>query len=228
MATEARRTCSAFGCKGAIVAKFMCDMHYRRVRDHGHAGPTTPDRGERAKHPLYSTWKGVMRAYRRECVPEWRDFWRFVGDVKVGPPQKRARFRREDDTKPFGPGNWFWLEVWRSEGDLKARADYMREYQRRLRVANPDYFLERDLRKSFGITVADYHAMHDRQGGVCAICRQPETMRINKRVCRLAIDHCHDTGKVRGLLCSKCNQGIGCFYHDASRLLAAVEYLKGT
>lgn len=67
------------------------------------------------------------------------------------------------------------------------------------------------------------------QGGVCAICGQPETI-VKKGgvVASLAIDHCHETGKVRGLLCGRCNLGIGCLRHDAETALAAAEYLRAT
>jgi hypothetical protein len=43
---------------------------------------------------------------------------------------------------------------------------------------------------------------------------------------RLAVDHCHDSNRVRGILCGNCNRGIGAFDHDPSRLAAAAEYLK--
>ena len=60
-----------------------------------------------------------------------------------------------------------------------------------------------------------------RQDGVCAICHQTcSTGRM------LAIDHDHDSGSVRGLLCSKCNPGIGFFQHDSARLESAIAYLK--
>jgi Recombination endonuclease VII len=73
----------------------------------------------------------------------------------------------------------------------------------------------------YGLTVDQYNAMAEAQGGVCYICRKPETVRT-----RLSVDHCHATGKVRGLLCLSCNNGLGWFQDDIGRMLAAVEYLK--
>lgn len=68
------------------------------------------------------------------------------------------------------------------------------------------------LRRRFGLTVEQYDAMLKAQDGVCAICEKPET-RKDKRTAtgftRLAVDHCHVTGKVRQLLCASCNRRVG-------------------
>jgi hypothetical protein len=71
----------------------------------------------------------------------------------------------------------------------------------------------------YGITPAVYEAMLQRQGGVCAICGE-----LSKRG-RLCIDHDPRTGRVRGLLCRKCNLGIGHFEDNADFLAQAIEYL---
>ena len=77
------------------------------------------------------------------------------------------------------------------------------------------------LKRLYGITVEEYDAMLERQGGVCAICAGEET-----RGQRLAVDHCHATGKVRGLLCFSCNTTLGKF-NDSQELLArAIKYLQ--
>lgn len=205
----------------------MCDLHYRRSRHHGNEHSSRPaDHGSRRKHPLYTAWNGLMRVYRLQCIPEWLDFWRFAADVPL-PEKDGSRFRRIRMDEPYGPGNWFWFEVERADGDPEKRREYARQRHRRLNAANPDHYLNKHLLKHFGITLDEYRAMLDRQGGVCAICREPETMRINGDLLRLSVDHCHDTGKVRGLLCCKCNQALGCFRHDVDRMLAAVDYLKG-
>lgn len=70
--------------------------------------------------------------------------------------------------------------------------------------------------------------MLKRQGGKCKICFSPET-RVSKdgTPFKLAIDHCHDTGEVRGLLCGTCNRGLGYFMDDAELLRTATLYLLG-
>lgn len=80
----------------------------------------------------------------------------------------------------------------------------------------------------YGITPEQFEAMLLAQEGVCAICRCAETQRhASGRLMLLAVDHVHDaTGKVRGLLCANCNQGIGCFRDDPKLLDSAIAYLE--
>jgi hypothetical protein len=69
--------------------------------------------------------------------------------------------------------------------------------------------------------------MHEKQGHVCAICGGRNTYSCTKKVdYDLYVDHCHSTGKVRGLLCNHCNRGIGLFKDDISNLERAILYLK--
>lgn len=73
--------------------------------------------------------------------------------------------------------------------------------------------------KKFGLTKEQYLQMHKAQGGTCAICKQEEIGR------RLAVDHCHTSGKVRGLLCAGCNTALGQMNDDPTLLRRAMEYL---
>lgn len=79
-----------------------------------------------------------------------------------------------------------------------------------------------ELKKCHGITVAEYEEIWNAQGGVCAICSNPQR---GSRVKRLVVDHDHKTGIRRGLLCDKCNRGIGLLLDDPEVLMAAVAYL---
>ena len=87
---------------------------------------------------------------------------------------------------------------------------------------------ERSLKQTFGISLAQYESMFDAQKGLCAICKNPETAKNNydKVTRRLAVDHCHTSGKIRALLCSACNTAIGLMNDDTARIQAAIEYLK--
>lgn len=87
------------------------------------------------------------------------------------------------------------------------------------RKANPEKRKDMALRSRFGITLAQYNELSDRQGGVCAVCRQPAV---------LAVDHCHTTGRIRGLLCMPCNTAIGQFRDDPGLLRAAATYVEET
>ena len=87
------------------------------------------------------------------------------------------------------------------------------------------YYRTKDWRKSFlkhyyGMALEDYDRLLAQQGGACAICRK----RPAKTLC---VDHCHSTGKIRGLLCRKCNLGIGHLDDSPSVMLAAIAYLWG-
>jgi hypothetical protein len=98
-------------------------------------------------------------------------------------------------------------------------------YQNAYRKLKPHIEKGRALRESFGLSLEEYQMMHDAQSGRCAICDSPESEARNGKVKMLAVDHCHKTGKIRGLLCSPCNQGIGKLKEDRNILLKAVEYL---
>lgn len=74
----------------------------------------------------------------------------------------------------------------------------------------------------YGITNDDYNTMFQEQGGKCKICNRHQ-MEFN---ISLAIDHDHQTGKVRGLLCGKCNAALGLFDDNITRLKSAIEYLN--
>lgn len=82
------------------------------------------------------------------------------------------------------------------------------------------------LKRKFGLTSDDYWDMMKAQDGVCAICGNPETQIQQGRVQPLGVDHNHDTGAVRGLLCAGCNNGIGRFRDDIELLKKAIEYLE--
>ena len=81
--------------------------------------------------------------------------------------------------------------------------------------------------KMYGITLDDYAAMLKSQAGVCAICKCVEVaLGKGGRVKPLAVDHDHDTGKVRGLLCHSCNHGLGVMRDNPALLRAAADYLE--
>ena len=81
---------------------------------------------------------------------------------------------------------------------------------------------EKRLIRWYGIKWADYEKMAQLQNWVCAICGSPPS---DKK--RLSVDHCHATGKVRGLLCHNCNIAIGLLKDDPNRFIKASEYLLG-
>ena len=76
--------------------------------------------------------------------------------------------------------------------------------------------------KRYGVTPDDYYEMLRVQGGLCAICRKPET--ASNKI--MSLDHCHTSGAVRGLLCHRCNSALGLFLDDVELLRNAISYLE--
>lgn len=82
------------------------------------------------------------------------------------------------------------------------------------------------LRRKYGITAEDYDRMLAAQGGGCAICgKQPEEQKRYGKY--LHVDHCHETGRIRGLLCDQHNLLIGRWDHDPVLLRRAADYIEG-
>ncbi len=106
------------------------------------------------------------------------------------------------------------------------RQKWARDWAKKNRI--PLQEKDRDLKRKFGITLDQYTEMLQTQGGVCALCGEPEKA-IDKRSGKpknLSVDHNHDTGKVRALLCTNCNHGIGSLQEDVTRLQKAIQYIE--
>lgn len=101
--------------------------------------------------------------------------------------------------------------------------ELVRTELRRHRELHPESVTIGNLRtacKRRGITEDAYYEILIEQDGLCAICREEPGAR------RLHIDHDHDTGRVRGLLCFNCNSGIGKFHDEPDKIEAAAEYVR--
>ena len=224
---EAQR-CGVVGCTRPVQAVGLCSMHYQRQWKHGSTEQRRPaDWGSKERHPLYKTWLTLRRNRRKDVVPEWcDDFWAFANEVQTRPDGKRAHLERKDPEQPLGPGNWYWREPLLSQDERDSKSEYMRKWHRAMRARNSDYTRALELRRRYGVTIEWYDAKLEAQGNVCAICGCKETSVIRGKVLRLAVDHDHDTGKVRGLLCADCNRAIGAMRHDTQRLRSAIAYLE--
>lgn len=91
------------------------------------------------------------------------------------------------------------MKEWRKKNPLRVKNNYLKRY---------------------GLTIEDYYALLEKQGGGCAICGKKDTW------FSLAVDHCHGRKIVRGLLCSQCNRGIGMFKDNPDLLEKAARYLR--
>lgn len=109
---------------------------------------------------------------------------------------------------------------WGRENSERVKAQNRARYRK-----DREKYLSRGLMqrlKEHGMTLADYEDLLAKQKGQCAICFSLPSPR--KRLC---VDHCHKTGKVRGLLCDACNKALGLFRDDPHRLKTAQKYLRG-
>lgn len=83
------------------------------------------------------------------------------------------------------------------------------------------------LKRTYGISLDDYHLMLEEQGHRCKLCGgEGFVMNAAHHKLKLVVDHCHGTGKIRGLLCHNCNRALGLLQDDVETLRKAIEYLK--
>jgi glycerol-3-phosphate dehydrogenase len=94
-----------------------------------------------------------------------------------------------------------------------------KQYERYLK--NMNTMRNNHLLKNYGIDSKKYEEILETQKGLCDICQNK-----NKNEHNLAVDHCMYTGKVRGLLCRRCNSGLGYFKHNVNIMKKVIEYLE--
>lgn len=121
---------------------------------------------------------------------------------------------------------------WRAVNNEALKANKKKYYQlnkekilqqnREKYAKDPNYFKDIDLKKTYGINLDQYNNLLSRQGESCAICKRPK----NEFTKALAVDHCHKTGKIRGLLCANCNRAVGNLKDSAVNAESAASYLR--
>lgn len=221
---KAEGPCSASDCDRMAEVKGMCGKHYRAFRHAARVEAGLPGAMKRGHH-LYSIW--FERKQRGSlCEPWAADFWAFVAAVGDRPGPNHL-LRRISTKRPYDLGNWEWIDALKREPGETKKAFNARKWASR-RQSDPDYEGRRWLMRKYGLTPADYQDMYLAQGGVCAICRQPETAVHHTSLApkALAVDHCHKTGKVRGLLCWHCNSVLGKVKDSVTILRSMVGYLE--
>lgn len=155
----------------------------------------------KADHEYYLKNKEARRAYSREYAEKNR--------AKIAASGKAWRLANQEHKKQAD-------KEWRLANAEQKRATNSEWYQ-----GNKDRYRAIDLKRNYGITVEYYDALDKQQAGKCAICGG-----VNKNGKRLAVDHEHKTGKVRGLLCLPCNLLLGNAEERVPVLVNAIEYLE--
>jgi hypothetical protein len=213
--------CKIEGCDRPVVCRGLCDAHRLREDHHGHLDPTRPqDWGAKSNHPLYQTWHQVRRYKGNiDYEPAWDDFWIFAKDIGDKPSSFHV-LKRIRKSEGFVLGNVRWVEH-------KPSKVAKNIYQKQWRANNPDKVRNSDFKRYYGITLDEFNQMHKDQNGLCAICGGEENA-VNpttQKIRNMAVDHCHETGKVRALLCTSCNSIIGHADDSVEVLKKAAQYL---
>jgi hypothetical protein len=94
------------------------------------------------------------------------------------------------------------------------------------RQANKESVFWAKRKMEYGITKEEFLKMKEEQNNLCAICKKPESRKRNNEIVSLCIDHNHETGYIRALLCSSCNSGIGYFKENIEVIKSAIKYLE--
>lgn len=123
-----------------------------------------------------------------------------------------------NETKP--KSEFFFKD--KAKGYLMPRCKVCERTRKRLTGDNGKCQRKSHLKNRYGITLDDYERMLKEQGSSCKLCgAHQSTLRR-----RLAVDHCHDTNRVRGLLCDDCNIALGKMKDNIETLYRAIDYLK--
>ena len=207
------RTCEFDGCLEPAVKRGYCDVHRKFLRRND---PRTA-----TKRKYESLWhdrksKGIL-------CEEWTDFDQFCAGIGERPSLSHSLMRK-DERQLYGPENFQWVQ----ENPRRKLPPKVNEWNAPSVIARRTKDCDRDKYGRYGITAAEYEKMHDRQDGKCAICELPET-RLESRtgnVMKLVVDHCHDTLKVRALLCWRCNIGLGVAKDSVKVLQKMIAYLE--
>ena len=145
-----------------------------------------------------------------------------IEDRRAKDRERTAKYRRENPEKV--------KEIQkRSQDRIKdnpERLSKLREWQSQYRENNRRALSDGERQRRFGITPERYSELLESQNGACAICKQPETATRLGKVKALAVDHCHQSGAIRGLLCADCNTGIGKLKENIDIFKSAIQYLE--
>lgn len=163
------------------------------------------------RHPLRWLWANIRSRHAGQCPASWELFDNFLGDVGERPTD-RHKLVRHDNALPYSRDNVKWQAPIMKDGASSKSREYARRWQ---------------LQKLFDMSLEEYQARFEAQGGLCFICRKSETARDRKgRVRPLAVDHCHNGGGVRDLLCNRCNHVLGLANDDIALIGGLIDYLK--
>lgn len=121
-----------------------------------------------------------------------------------------------------GHGKWYWRPTCtkcKSRRESALRNEWRNKYKKEHPEEWKRYRRNLQLKRYYKITIDDYEIMLEKQGGGCAICGKSESLRD------MPVDHCHEQGHIRGILCHWCNKGLGQFFDNPETLRKAADYI---
>lgn len=160
----------------------------------------------------YAKRREYRQKLKEECLEKYTAF---KEDGNRERRERRQRYKAEN------PEKYAALK----QQDLLERRRWNEKHPEAQRI----YSLKRKFDKHYGISIEDYERMYSDQWGMCAICGTQKKSAVKSNAGRgkvLCVDHCHDSGKVRHLLCGNCNTMLGMSNDDLFVLQNAVDYVK--
>lgn len=138
--------------------------------------------------------------------------------------RKRLYHTKEEELIAHRAANNRWRNSIKGKATTKRYFESDIGKEARKRGNEAEYMRTRWLKHRYHLTLDEFDRILTKQKECCAICGKHQS-KFKKR---LAVDHNHETGKIRGLLCSRCNMGLGFFQDDRKLLWAAINYLRGS
>lgn len=186
-----------------------------------------------ASKPEVIEWR---KANDPEFVARLRKYSKDYVARNVEKERERQRKSKEDFRNSNRDAYNAYMREWRNKNKDEINAKKRlrlatdKEYAERIRLQdrerhrnNPEAHRRQNLKSNYGITLEEYAQLYENQEGKCLICKGSFP---NSGSGGLVVDHCHNEGHIRGLLCAKCNKGLGQFDDDIQRLREAIKYLE--
>jgi DNA mismatch repair ATPase MutL len=143
--------------------------------------------------------------------------------------QRKKQYEANKDAKKRKSREYYEANKEKSRKKRKdwndANRDKMNEYNKAYREKNHDKSRHRTVKYKYGLTSSEYDSLVEQSGGTCPICGILFDWIDRHKANRPCVDHCHESGKIRGLICGKCNAALGMFYDDISILEKAIQWL---
>lgn len=211
--------CAVDGCHADIKSSGYCGRHYAEWHLTGTTTPLTARVCEVDSCDV--TFIPARRDQRYCCGAHAAKGWRARQGKQAEEMRVCAREGCGAEFLAYRRVQQFCSKACRQERDRNdpVKVERNRQNTRERYWSDPTVRVRTRLQR-YGLTLEQYEAMFLAQDGKCAICRSPDP-----RGDHWHIDHDHDTGRVRGILCGHCNPGLGYFGDDPERLAAAIQYL---